>query len=305
MRTTASLALALAAAATARELPANLKAFYDANLVCPPVHHASSSNSSQKGDCPNSLSTKYSTGSGSGSTVYCQDPTSGAIFLKGKSEYADVDIDCDGAGAGTGDCSNDQTGQSITAFADQAKEMSGGKIEDLNTHHHTFVVFGNDGPKFDPSKHGIEPLSVMAVACAGKLIYGVWGDTNADNLVGEASISLAKLCFPDENITGNSGHGDKDVLYLAFPGKQAVPKDAKWAAKDAKVFEESLWKTGDALLETLGAGAAHGANGTATSDKKPKPKPKKTKTATAVKPDATAAKDEEEPEEKRGLWFTA
>jgi chitosanase len=302
MRSTASLTLALAAAATAREIPAGLKAFYDANLVRPSSFLALSLTLPQQGDCPNPISSPYSTGSGSSSTVYCQDPTSGAIFLKGESAYTDVDIDCDGAGAGTGDCENDQTGQSITAWASKAEDLSGGKIEDLNTHHHTYIVFGNEGPKFDPTKHGIEPLSVMAVVCGGKYILGVWGDTNADNLVGEASISLAKLCFPDEKITGNSGHGEKDVLYIAFPGKDAVPKDAKWGAKDAKVFEESLWKTGDALLETLGVSAGQGGNGTLTGGKKPKP----TKTKSATKETATISADEddeeqEEQEEKRGL----
>ena len=58
-------------------------------------------------------------------------------------------------------------------------------------------MFGNVGTKpgwktFDPQAHGIEPLSIMAVVCDGKLIYGVWGDTNGDDgahaMVGEASV---------------------------------------------------------------------------------------------------------------------
>jgi len=228
-----------------------------------------------------------------------------------------VDIDCDGAGAGTGDCENDQTGQSITSFADTVKELSGGKIEDLNTHHQTFVVFGNGGPNFDPMEYGIEPLSVMAVVCGDQYILGIWGDTNADNLVGEASISLAKLCFPDENITGNSGHGEKYVLYLAFPGKKAVPEDAEWGTEDAKVFEESLWGTGDALLETLGGGTGQGGNGTGngtvTSGRKHKPTMTKsavlgTPTSSVEEEDDEDDEDDEEKEEKedkRGLWFTA
>ncbi|KAF2686733.1 glycoside hydrolase family 75 protein [Lentithecium fluviatile CBS 122367] len=296
MRSSTSLALALATAAAAREIPASLKAFYDANL---------------QGDCPNPISSPYSDGHGSSSTVYCQDPTSGAIFLKSSSAYTDVDIDCDGAGAGTGDCGNDQSGQSITAWADIAAELSGGAIEDLNTHHHTFVVFGNDSPKFDPTEHGIEPLSVMAVVCGDKYILGVMGDSNGADLVGEASISLAKLCFPDEDITGNSGHTEKDVLFLAFPGKDAVPTDAKWGLEDASVFEESLWATGDALLETLGTQSSSGSgrNGTATTTKHVKSTPAPTKTKSAAVETETAAEegDEDEDEgewEKRWDWPT-
>lgn len=58
--------------------------------------------------------------------------------------------------------------------------------------------------------------------------YGVWGDTNGANSVGEASISLATACFGD-NITGDNGYDQTDVLYLAFAGKAAkVGAKADW-----------------------------------------------------------------------------
>ena len=46
-------------------------------------------------------------------------------------------------------------------------------------------------------------------------------------------ISLAKLCFPNEDITGDSGHDGKDVMYVAFTGSNAVPgaSGADWTAK--------------------------------------------------------------------------
>jgi chitosanase len=245
--------------------------------------------------------------------VYCQDPTSKAIFLKSEGGYTNVDIDCDGAGAGTGDCSNDQSGQSITAWVDDVVKLSGGAIKDLNTHHHTYVVFGNESPRFDPTKFGIEPLSVMAVVCGDKYILGIMGDSNGADLVGEASISLAKMCFPDEKITGDSGHSGNDVMFLAFPGKEAVPQDAEWGAEDAEVFEKSLWAAGDALLETLGqsvgSGTEGGWNGTITTGT-PGPtgtrpaKPTKTKTAKPTKTKTvemeteTAVADEEDEDEE-------
>jgi chitosanase len=51
-----------------------------------------------------------------------------------------------------------------------------------------------------------------------KLVYGIWGDTNGGTDTGEASISLAEMCFPSEDITGNSGHDPNDVLYIGFTG---------------------------------------------------------------------------------------
>lgn len=43
---------------------------------------------------------------------------------------------------------------------------------------------------------------------------------NADNLVGEASISLATACYGNY-ISGDSGHSETDVLYLAFRSNKA------------------------------------------------------------------------------------
>ncbi|KAF2250989.1 glycoside hydrolase family 75 protein [Trematosphaeria pertusa] len=252
MRSSTSLTLLLASLATAREVPSNLKSFYDA--------HKSS-------DCPNAISIPYSSGQANADTVYCKDNASSAIYLKDTSGgYADVDIDCDGAGMGTGDCGDDQSGQSQTAFKDLVQEYSNNAIDDLNTHIHTFVVLGNDnspdegdgGAPFDPTADaGIEPLSVVAVVCGEKLVYGVWGDVNGGKVTGETSISLAKMCFPDEDISGNSGHSEHDVLYLAFPGEGAVPKDsAVWGAASAEEFEASLAEVGDRLVQEIGEGGA-------------------------------------------------
>ena len=74
-------------------------------------------------------------------------------------------------------------------------------------------------------------------------------------MTGEASISLADRCFPDDGLNGNKGHGDKDVLYIGFIGEDAVPgKDgAAWAAGDRGEFSRSIKALGDELVAKLQA----------------------------------------------------
>lgn len=83
-------------------------------------------------------------------------------------------------------------------------------------------------------------------------LYGIWGDTNGYDSTGEASISLAQMCFPNEGLNGNNGHGPDDVLYLGFIGQNAVPgSSANWKAGDRNAFEESIKKLGDKLVSGL------------------------------------------------------
>ncbi|KAF2710268.1 glycoside hydrolase family 75 protein [Pleomassaria siparia CBS 279.74] len=246
MRASTSFTILLTGIATAREIPENVKRFYDSHI---------------NGECPKPISIRYDSGQGKSDTVYCKDDASGGVYLKDTGNgYADVDIDCDGLNAGEGDCFNDQTGQSQTAFKDSVQEFD---IEDLDSHIHTYVVLGNDnsadegdgGESFDPQSVGIKPLSVVAIVCNDKLLYGVWGDVNGGTLTGESSLSVGKLCFPDEEITGDSGHGDHDVLYIAFPGDEAVPgAAAAWSAGSPEEFEASLAGVGDALVAKLVSG---------------------------------------------------
>ncbi|ORY14365.1 fungal chitosanase of glycosyl hydrolase group 75-domain-containing protein [Clohesyomyces aquaticus] len=236
--------------AGAREIPANVQSFFDSHL---------------NGACPNPLSIAYNSGQGKSDTVYCKDDTSGAIYLKDTSNgYADMDIDCDGLNAGEGDCFNDPTGQSMTAFQSDAQKFG---IDDLDAHIHTYVVLGNDnsasegngGEKFDPKSAGIEPLSVVAVVCGGKMFYGVWGDINGGVSTGESSLALGQLCFPNDGLTGNNGHSEHDILYIAFPGEEAVPgASANWKAKDSATFEQSLATLGDSLVAKLGSAKGNG-----------------------------------------------
>ncbi|CEJ80605.1 hypothetical protein VHEMI00779 [[Torrubiella] hemipterigena] len=223
---------ALSTMATAYDLPDNLKKIY---------------NDHKSGTCSNKLS-----GTFTGGAAYCGD-ISNVIYLKGgKGNYDNMDVDCDGANNSGGDCANDPSGQGETAFKDTVK---GYGIGDLDANIHTYIVFGNEGGKttFKPQDHGIKPLSLMAVVCGGKLHYGIWGDTNGGTSTGEASIAMAKLCFPKDGLNGNKGHDEKDVMYIAFSGKDAVPgKDgAKWKAKNQKEFSDSLKTLGDKLVKGL------------------------------------------------------
>lgn len=86
-----------------------------------------------------------------------------------------------------------------------------------------------------------------------KKFYGVWGDTNGFTSTGEASISLGKLCFPDEGLNGDRGHDGKDVMFIGFAGDEAVPGQdgANWTAGSTEEFEESIRGLGDRLVAGL------------------------------------------------------
>lgn len=74
-------------------------------------------------------------------------------------------------------------------------------------------------------------------------------------MIGEASISMATLCF-GTTINGNNGHGQTDVLYIAFKGNDAVPgTSAKWNAGSVNEFESSIQSLGDKLIQKIGGGS--------------------------------------------------
>ncbi|EAW11904.1 glycosyl hydrolase family 75 chitosanase csnB [Aspergillus clavatus NRRL 1] len=241
MRVSNLVAAALVTGATAYDVPSNLQQIY----------------AKHKSSCSKVLAKGFTNGDSSQgkSFQYCGD-LEGAIFIRSTGhggQYTNMDIDCDGANRTGGKCANDPSGQGITAFQDQVAKFG---IKDLDANIHPYVVFGNEdhSPRFDPRKQGMEPLSVMAVVCGGKLHYGIWGDTNGGTSTGEASISLADLCFPNENLDGDHGHDANDVLFIGFTGKDAVPgSKANWKAKNAKDFENSIKSIGDKLVAGLKA----------------------------------------------------
>ncbi|KAM0277353.1 hypothetical protein ACHAQH_005869 [Verticillium albo-atrum] len=251
------IASAFLATALARDIPENLKSFYD--------------HIRDQKHCKKVLAGGFhSTDNDSGDFDYCGDflDKYDIVYLQGRDgQLVNMDIDCDGVQNGPADdgrCQSSDDTQLQTSFQWDVDNYGTGQ-EDLDANVHPYVVFGNEGekkhwPTFDPEKHGIEPLSIMAVVCNNQLFYGIWGDTNGDDgdeaMVGEASISLATLCF-GRNVTGNSGHDDNDVLFVAFTGKDAVPgKDgADWAANNATIFQNSITELGDRLVERIGSAA--------------------------------------------------
>jgi hypothetical protein len=101
------------------------------------------------------------------------------MYVSGPSgKLVNMDIDCDGQQKGPGDdgrCGSSSDTQSQTSFMDTVAGYKKG-IKDLNAHVHPYVVFGNVGSKsgytvFDPTKNGIEPLSLMAVICGDQMVF--------------------------------------------------------------------------------------------------------------------------------------
>ncbi|THC93624.1 hypothetical protein EYZ11_006908 [Aspergillus tanneri] len=213
---------------SAYDVPDNLRDIYD--------NHKS-------GDCSSKLAEGFTDGiGGDNSFTYCGD-IDGAIFVHSSGnggQYANMDVDCDGVNNSGGACGDDPTGQNQTSFKGLLNQYG---IDELDANIHPYVVFGNEA--FNPQEYGMEPLSVMAVH------YGIWGDTNDEDSTGEASISLAKPCYPGGGITGDNGHSENDVLYIGFMGPDAVPGDADWTAQDAGAFEESIRDLGDQLVAKL------------------------------------------------------
>ncbi|KAJ2983368.1 hypothetical protein NQ176_g739 [Zarea fungicola] len=208
----------MAAGVLGRDVPSNIQALYKSIRA--------------QGSCSNILKGGfYSQEGDSKDFCYCGDHlvSDGILYLQGTGgNLVNMDIDCDGAlGTGDGSCDSSTDTQGQTTFGDTVASYNKG-ISDLNAYIHSFVVLGNQGSKngyieFDPQSVGIEPLSIVAVVCGDKLIYGVWGDTNGDDgppLIGEVSDSLGRACYGD-GVNGNQAHDDNDVLYIAFRGQGA------------------------------------------------------------------------------------
>ncbi|RSL92765.1 hypothetical protein BHE90_005132 [Fusarium euwallaceae] len=262
LRNTLLASFLAASSVSGRDVPANVKTFKDSII--------------KQGSCKSTLATGfYSSDGDSGTYSYCGDHVKdyNVIYLQGKNgKLVNMDIDCDGiqgSPADDGRCGSSGDTQSITSFQ-WVLESYGTSQKDLDANIHPYIVFGNEGTKsgwktFDPEKHGIKPLSVMAVVCGNKMFYGIWGDENGDDgdypMVGEASISLATACF-GKSMNGNFGHSEDDVLYIAFPGSDAVPgaKGAKWTAKNFDEFQSSISTLGDKLIKRIGS--SNGGGGT-------------------------------------------
>ena len=133
--------------------------------------------------------------------------TSGAIFWTG-----DMDIDCDGKSTTECNVNTDCCYQNDTAFHNKSDQPLTASVT-------PYVVIPQDF-KFAGLNNG----TVIAVIYNNQITYAVWGDTGPVDIIGEASYATAKSLGinPDAKV---GGVGGKVVTYIAFLGKQAVPKD--------------------------------------------------------------------------------
>ncbi|KAK2626019.1 hypothetical protein QTJ16_004281 [Diplocarpon rosae] len=249
----------LALQAAARDVPPNIQAFYDS------VKRDGSCSRVLQGGFAAKGSTAENTFSYCGSRL-----RDGVVYISGeRGQMADMDVDCDGTQrprlGDDGRCGTSSDTQSMTSFRGDVGSY-GRSIQDLNAFVHPYVVFGNSASRdlpgyvqYDPWGDGVHPLSVVATVCGnGKMFYGIWGDVNGDDapkaIIGEASISMATLCFGTDVINGGAGHDQTDVLYLAFTGKDALPgaQGAKWDAHTPEEFEESIAALGGRLASRIG-----------------------------------------------------
>lgn len=94
-----------------------------------------------------------------------------------------MDIDCDGnqdepsSNANDGRCGNSGDTQSDTSFEDTVASYGESGLKNLNPYVHPYVVFGNSNDRgtsgyatFEPTKYGVEPLSLMAVVCNNQVV---------------------------------------------------------------------------------------------------------------------------------------
>ncbi|KAJ5627048.1 hypothetical protein N7528_004475 [Penicillium herquei] len=157
--------------------------------------------------------------------------TEGAAFIW----IADMDVDCDGIDYR---CKNNQDGQPQTNFgALDAYEVPWIVIPDKFGTQYRSVLPGNN---------------IAAVICDGKMLYGIYGDSDGDDpqVIGEASWLMARTCFPNDNLDGNNGHTGVDVTYILFLGNNTVlPSSA--LNKNYITNFTTLRSMGDKLIDVL------------------------------------------------------
>ncbi|KAL4736345.1 fungal chitosanase of glycosyl hydrolase group 75-domain-containing protein [Aspergillus similis] len=120
---------------------------------------------------------------------------------------ADMDTDCDGLDYR---CDGNADGKPLTNWGA------------LSAFEVPYIVIPQAFLEANPT--AIPGTNVAAVICKNKMFYAVLGDTNGNNpqVTGEASWLLARSCFPEDNLNGNKGHDEADVIYILFTGPEAV-----------------------------------------------------------------------------------
>ncbi|KAJ7171129.1 fungal chitosanase of glycosyl hydrolase group 75-domain-containing protein [Mycena filopes] len=147
---------------------------------------------------------------------------------------ADMDIDCDGTDY---DCAGNSGGDPETRFgALDASSVPWYVLPEkfFEPQNKAKALKGND---------------LGAIICNGKMFYAIFGDSNGatPQVIGEGSLLLGQACFPDEPISGNYGHGQRDVAYLVFGNK--VPTGINM--KSPKIDIAALKELGDQQVKLL------------------------------------------------------
>ncbi|KIM91630.1 glycoside hydrolase family 75 protein, partial [Piloderma croceum F 1598] len=172
-------------------------------------------------------------GSKTWSTIY----TDWANFKSGAAYVftADMDIDCDGIDY---KCKGNGDGQKQTDYgALAAYQVPWVVVPESFVNKHSKDLPGNN---------------LAAVICGDKMFYGIFGDSNGDSpeVIGEASWRMGTACYPDGHISGANGHGQPDVTYIIFSGKDAVLPSTDMTKNYITQFSK-LKSMGDQLVSSL------------------------------------------------------
>jgi chitosanase len=118
-----------------------------------------------------------------------------------------MDVDCDGPDF---NCRYHSSQISIDFASGNPDGQAETSFGNLSANRVPWVVI----PQSLFDKQHIPPNAISAVICAGKMFYGVMGDTDGDNpeVIGEASRLLARTCFPNEDLDGDKSHAKVDVF---------------------------------------------------------------------------------------------
>lgn len=165
---------------------------------------------------------------------------------------ADMDVDCDGIDY---KCKGNPDGQSLTNFG----ALAAYEVPFIVIPHTFATTYKSDLPGDN----------IAAVICNDKMLYGIYGDSDGDDpeVIGEASWLMARTCFPNDNLNGNSGHENSDVAYILFIGKDAVLPSHALNRNYVTNFG-TLRSMGDKLITALANNLeidAVDSNGTATT----------------------------------------
>ncbi|KAL4882177.1 fungal chitosanase of glycosyl hydrolase group 75-domain-containing protein [Aspergillus karnatakaensis] len=148
---------------------------------------------------------------------------------------ADMDVDCDGIDH---TCTGNPDGLPTTNWGALAAYAV------------PFIVIPDH--YLQANEKSIPGNNIAAVICNNKMFYGILGDSNGDEpqVTGEASWLMARTCFPDEGLSGNVGHDQKDVTYILFLGDNAVLPDTAMTKNYITDFGK-LRSMGDDLVHKL------------------------------------------------------